>query len=71
VPAVILFLLQLLGVDLRIDAWIAVIVCTVLLTGNSFFAGRRGGLSFGGSLISACIGALLGMLIIGLKASLH
>jgi positive regulator of sigma E activity len=65
VPAVILFLLQLLGVDLRIDAWIAVIVCTVLLTGYSFFAGRRGGLSFGGSLISACIGALLGMLIIG------
>jgi hypothetical protein len=71
VPAVILFLLQVLGVDIRIDAWIAVIACTVLLTGYSFFAGRRGGLSFGGSLISASIGALLGMLIIGLKASLH
>ncbi len=71
VPAAILIILQLLGVDLRIDAWIAVIACTVLLTGYSFFAGRRGGLSFGGSLISAGIGALLGLLIIGLKASLH
>jgi hypothetical protein len=71
VPAVILFLLQLFGVDIRIDAWIAVIACTVLLTGYSFFAGRRGGLSLGGSLISACIGALLGLLVIGLKASLH
>jgi hypothetical protein len=71
VPAVILIILQLLGVDVRIDAWIAVIACTVLLTGHSFFAGRRGGLSFGGSLISAGIGALLGTLIIALKASLY
>jgi hypothetical protein len=36
VPAVILIILQLLGVDVRIDAWIAVIACTVLLTGYSF-----------------------------------
>ena len=71
VPAVILFLLQVFGVPLRVDAWIAVIACTVLLTGYSFFAGRRGGLSVGGSVISACIGALLGLLVIGLKASLH
>jgi len=71
VPAVILIILQLFGVNIRIDAWIAVVACTVLLTGYSFFAGRRGGLSFGGSVLSACIGALLGMLVIGLKASLH
>ena len=45
VPAVILFALQLFGVDIVTDAWIAVIACTVLLTGYSFFAGRRGGLS--------------------------
>jgi hypothetical protein len=71
VPAVILFLLQAFGVDIRIDAWIAMIACTVLLTGYSFFAGRRGGLGLGGSVLSACIGALLGLLVIGLKASLH
>jgi hypothetical protein len=70
-PAVILLVLQLLGVPIRTDAWIAVIVCTVLLTIYSFFAGRRGGLSMGGSVVSACIGALLGILVIGLKASLH
>jgi hypothetical protein len=70
-PAVILFLLQLFGVPIRTDAWIAVIACTVLLTVYSFFAGRRGGLSLGGSLVSACIGALLGILVIGLKAGLH
>jgi hypothetical protein len=71
VPAVILFALQLFGVDIVIDAWIAVIACTVLLTGYSFFAGRRGGLSLRGSVLTACIGALLGMLVIGLKAGLH
>lgn len=71
VPAVILFALQLFGVDIVTDAWIAVIACTGLLTGYSFFAGRRGGLSLRGSVLSACIGALLGMLVIGLKAGLH
>ena len=70
-PAVILFTLQLFGVDIVTDAWIAVIACTVLLTGYSFFADRRGGLSLRGSVPSACIGALLGMLVIGLKAGLH
>jgi hypothetical protein len=70
-PAVILIVLQLFGVPIRTDAWIAVIACTVLLTIYSFFAGRRGGLSMGGSVVSACIGALLGILVIALKASLH
>jgi hypothetical protein len=71
VPAVILILTQLAGLPIRTDAWIAVIASTVLLTVYSFFAGRRGGLGLGGSLLSACIGALLGLLVIGLKASLH
>ena len=71
VPAVILILTQVAGLPIRTDAWIAVIASTVLLTVYSFFAGRRGGLGLGGSLLSACIGALLGLLVIGLKASLH
>ena len=71
VPAGILIVTQLAGLPIRTDAWIAVIASTVLLTVYSFFAGRRGGLGLGGSLLSACIGALLGLLVIGLKASLH
>jgi hypothetical protein len=71
VPAVILIVTQLFGADIRTAAWIAVISTTVLLTVYSFFAGRRGGLGLAGSLVSASVGAALGMLIIGLKASLH
>jgi hypothetical protein len=71
VPAVILIVTQLAGLPIRTDAWIAVIASTVLLTIYSFFAGRRGGLGLGGSVLSACIGALLGLMVIGLKASLH
>jgi hypothetical protein len=71
VPAAILFLTQLVGFKIRTGAWIAVIASTVLLTIYSFFAGRRGGLGLRGCLVSAAIGALLGLLVIGLKASLH
>jgi hypothetical protein len=71
VPAVILLVLRIVGVEIRTAAWIAVIACTVLLTVYSFFAGRRGGLSLVGSVVSACIGALLGIMVIGLKAGLH
>ena len=70
-PAVILIVTQLAGLPIRTDAWIAVIASTVLLTIYSFFAGRRGGLGLGGSVLSAAIGALLGILVIGLKAALH
>jgi positive regulator of sigma E activity len=71
VPAVILLVTQLVGVRIRTGAWIAVIASTVLLTVYSFLAGRRGGLGMGGSLLSAAIGAALGLLVVVLKASLH
>jgi hypothetical protein len=71
VPAAILLVTQLAGIELRTGAWIAVIASTVLLTVYSFLAGRRGGLGLGGSLVSAAIGAALGLLVVGLKASLH
>ena len=71
VPAIILIIVQLVGIKLRTGAWIAVIASTVLLTIYSFFAGQRGGLGLRGSLLSAAIGAGLGLLVILLKASLH
>jgi hypothetical protein len=71
VPALILLITQVVGVKIRTGAWIAVIASTVLLTIYSFLAGRRGGLGLGGSVLSAAIGALLGILVIGLKAALH
>jgi hypothetical protein len=70
-PAIILFVAQLVGAQIRNAAWIAVISSTVLLAIYSFFAGRRGGLGLGGSLLSGAIGASLGILVIALKASLH
>lgn len=70
-PAAILLITQLAGVAIRTGAWIAVIASTALLTIYSFVAGRRGGLGLGGSLVSAAVGAMLGILIIGLKAGLH
>ncbi|HEU4907794.1 MAG TPA: hypothetical protein VFT17_02900 [Propionibacteriaceae bacterium] len=70
-PAVIMLLAKVVGAEIRRAAWIAVIASTVLLALYSFFAGRRGGLGLGGSLLSAAIGAALGILIVVLKASLH
>jgi len=70
-PAVIMLIAQVVGADIRRAAWIAVIASTVLLAVYSFFAGRRGGLSLAGSLLSGAIGAALGILIVVLKASLH
>jgi len=70
-PAVIMLVAKLVGADIRRAAWIAVIASTVLLALYSFFAGRRGGLGLGGSLLSGAIGAALGILVILLKAGLH
>jgi hypothetical protein len=70
-PAVIMLMAKVVGAEIRRAAWIAVIASTVLLALYSFFAGRRGGLGLGGSLLSGAIGAALGILIVVLKASLH
>jgi hypothetical protein len=71
VPAVILIVVQLVGGTVNTAAWTAVIACTALLTIYSFVAGRRSGLSTTRSVGSAAVGALLGLLVIALKASLH
>ena len=71
VPALILLITQIVGMKIRTGAWIALIASTVLLTIYSFLAGRRGGLGLVGSLVSAAVGASLGILVIALKAALH
>jgi hypothetical protein len=71
VPVSILLIAEVAGAPIRTGAWIAVIASTVLLTVYSFLAGRRAGLGLGGSLLSAAIGAALGILIILMKAGLH
>jgi hypothetical protein len=71
VPAVILIVVQLVGGTVNTAAWTAVIACTALLTIYSFVAGRRSGLSTTRSVGSAAIGALLGLLVITLKSTLH
>jgi hypothetical protein len=71
VPVGILLIAEAVGADIRTAAWTAVIASTVLLTVYSFLAGRRGGLGLGGSILSACVGAAIGILIIVMKAGLH
>jgi hypothetical protein len=66
-----LIIVQLAGGTILAAAWTAVIASAALLTAYSFLAGRRGGLGRIGSLVSAALGALLGLLVITLKASLH
>jgi hypothetical protein len=71
VPVGILLIAEVAGAAIRTAAWIAVIASTVLLTVYSYLAGRRGGLGLAGSLVSASVGAALGILIIAMKAGLH
>jgi hypothetical protein len=66
VPVSILLIAEVVDAPIRTGAWIAVIASTVLLTGYSFLAGRRIGL-----LMSASVGAALGVLIILMKAGMH
>ena len=71
VPVSILLISEVAGAPIRTGAWIAVFASTVLLTVYSFLAGRRAGLGLGGSLVSASVGATLGILIILMKAGMH
>ena len=71
VPVSILLISEVTGAPIRTGAWIAVIASTVLLTIYSFLADRRAELGLGGSLVSASVGATLGILIILMKAGRH
>jgi hypothetical protein len=70
-PLGVLLLCKLFGADLTTAAWLAMIASIVLLTVYSYIAGARGGLDLSGRLASAGAGAVVGLLVVLLKASLH
>ncbi|UYM05643.1 hypothetical protein [Solicola gregarius] len=70
-PICVLLVADVAGATLRTAAWIALWATIGLLGLYSYLAGRRGGLGTWGSVASACAGAALGVLIVGLKAALH
>ena len=70
-PILVLLLAELFGAGLKTAAWIALIATIVLLTGYSYLAGVRSGLSPAGRLASAAMGAALGLLVALLKVLLH
>lgn len=71
VPLAVLLLTALVGVELRVAAWVALVATIALLTAYSYLAGARGGLSIGGRIASAGAGAGVGLLVVALKVGLH
>lgn len=70
-PMAVLLVAKVLGADLSAASWIALLATVALLTLYSFMAGRRGGLSIGGSIACAVAGAALGLVTVALKVALH
>jgi hypothetical protein len=71
VPLGVLLVAFVLGADVRNAAWIALIATIALLTSYSYLAGARSGLKVGGRIACAVAGALIGLLVVLLKAGLH
>ena len=71
VPLGVLLVMRLLGASLMTGAWTALYASIVLLATYSYQAGARGGLGVSGRLASATVGALVGVLVVILKALLH
>ena len=71
VPLGVLLLTRLLGAGLTTSAWTALVVTIGLLSFYSYLAGVRGGLDTGGRIVSAVVGAGLGILVALLKVALH
>jgi hypothetical protein len=70
-PILILLLAEVAGASLRTAAWTALIATIGLLSGYSYLAGVRGGLSTRGCVASAAAGAGIGMLVAAMKVALH
>lgn len=71
VPLAVLLVSRLVGADLNVAAWVALLATIGLLTLYSYLAGARGGLDTGGRIASAVAGAGVGLLVALLKVSLH
>lgn len=71
VPLAVLLLCRLVGAELYVAAWTALIATIALLTLYSYVAGARGGLDLTGRLASAAAGAGVGLLVVLLKVGLH
>ncbi|MGN6245391.1 MAG: hypothetical protein ACTHQ3_17195 [Motilibacteraceae bacterium] len=70
-PLAVLLLAELAGAGLRTAAWLALIATVVALTGYSYLAGVRSGLSPWGRVASAAAGAAIGIVVALLKVALH
>jgi hypothetical protein len=71
VPLAVLLLTRLLGADLSTSAWTAMWVSVGLLAVYSYVGGARGGLDLYGRILSALVGASIGVLVALLKVALH
>jgi hypothetical protein len=71
VPLAVLLVTRLLGADLSTSAWTALWVSVGLLAVYSYVGGARGGLDFYGRILSALVGASIGVLVALLKVALH
>jgi hypothetical protein len=70
-PIGVLLVAELAGAQLRTAAWVALLATVVLLTVYSYFAGVRSGLGRSGRILSALVGAGIGLLVALLKLTLH
>jgi hypothetical protein len=71
VPLGVLLVGRLVGADLYVAAWSALLATIALLTIYSYLAGARGGLETAGRIASAVAGAGVGLLVVLLKVALH
>lgn len=70
-PIALLVLLDLVGVGIETATWAALIFSIAMLTLYSYLAGVRSGLTPGGRMLGALIGAGIGVLAALLKVALH
>jgi len=70
-PLAVLIVAGLLGASVELAVTISMISSTCLLVGFGWVAGRRGGLTGLRLILAALFSGFLGLVLIGLKLSLH
>jgi hypothetical protein len=71
IPLAVLLVTHLFGADLSSSAWTALWVSVGLLAVYSYLGGMRGGLDQYGRILSALVGASIGLLVALLKVAIH